>query len=371
MEKQMMEQQRQQAQLDFVRSGQNIEIGTMQGLPLTLEQLKATTSESDYVVETFNSGLTAVVYHLKFGEQHWTLKQKRAESLVKNVDGQTSFLNEVQRRRDLTLAKKKTPESFRHIIDTQFASYNDGIILSPWIEGELLTNLTGDVFRQIFTTIVNLELNGLFEWDFCPGNILLDSQGEIKLFDFGYMYTFDPLVHFNSNGQATPLFHGIERFETRFLFDYLLKNPVNLLSGALFDLYRVEKQCALAAYQHKLQQLVELDADQTVIIRQETINQRWQHALADDEALQELYLIESYRSNVLDLLDDLHGKSCSLYTLKKADLVLQLVENHFEQLKANNAFFFGDEELEKSELLAKFSLFRKDAEKYQLGAVED
>ncbi len=80
-----MEQQRQQTQLEFVRSGQNIEIGTMQGLPFTLEQLKATTSESDYVVETFNSGLTAVVYHLQFGERHWTLKQKRAESLVKKM----------------------------------------------------------------------------------------------------------------------------------------------------------------------------------------------------------------------------------------------------------------------------------------------
>ncbi|MGR5147129.1 hypothetical protein ACQKP8_11355 [Photobacterium alginatilyticum] len=362
----MMEQQRQQAQLDFVRSGQNITVGTLEGLPMALEQLKATTPQSDYVVETFSSGLTAVVYHLRIGETEWTLKQKREESLVKNIDGQTSFLNEVQRRRDTTKLKQSDPDSFKHIVDTQFASYQDGIILSPWIEGERLHTLSGDIFQQIFSAIVSLELNGLFEWDFCPGNILLDSQGRIKLFDFGYMYQFDPLQHFNSNGRATPLFHGIERFETRFLFDYFLKNPSNLSADALFDLYRVEKQCALTAYQYKLKQLLALEADQPVIDHLEGLTLRWQRALDNNEALNELYLVESYRSSLLDLLDDLHGKSCSVYSLKKADWVLELVELHFDQLRASDAFFFGDETLEKHELVAKFTRLRKDAEKYQL-----
>ncbi|OLQ81363.1 hypothetical protein BIT28_27580 [Photobacterium proteolyticum] len=367
----MMEQQRQQAQLDFVSSGQNITVGTLDDLPVSLEQLKATTPQSDYVVDTFNSGLTAVVYHLRIGGTDWTLKQKREVSLVKNIDGQTSFLNEVQRRRDITQLKQRDPDSFKHIVDTQFASYQDGIILSPWIKGELLHTLSADVFSQIFSAIVSLELNGLFEWDFCPGNILLGPQGEVKLFDFGYMYQFNPLQHFNSNGRATPLFHGIERFETRFLFDYFLKNPTNLSAKAQFELYRVEKQCALSAYQHKLQQLSALEPAQAVIEHLEGLTRRWQRALDNDDALHELYLIESYRSSLLDLLDDLHGQSCSVYTLKKADWVLELVECHFEKLKANEAFFFGDETLEKGELVAKLSRLRKDAEKYQLGKLQE
>ena len=64
-----LEQQRQRAQQAFTESGQNIEIGTLQGFPLSLAQLKATSAESSYVVETFNSGLTAVVYHLKINDQ--------------------------------------------------------------------------------------------------------------------------------------------------------------------------------------------------------------------------------------------------------------------------------------------------------------
>ncbi|MFT6987682.1 MAG: hypothetical protein ACJAT7_003540 [Psychromonas sp.] len=361
-----MEAERQQAQQAFAESEQNIELGSLHDFPLTLQQLKSTTENSSYVVETFNSGLTAVVYHLQIEGKSWTLKLKRKVSLVNNIDGQTSFLNEVQRRRDLAQLKKANPDNFKHIVDTQFASFRDGIILSPWIAGEPLTALNRDLFVQIFSAIMDLELSGLFEWDFCPGNILLDSNNEIKLFDFGYMYQFDPKKQFNSNGQKTPLFHGIERFETRFFFDFILKNPLDLSSEALFSLYKIEKQCALQIYQQKLQKLIELGADASVIAWQKAINQHWQTALLDDSALKALYLLESFRSNLLDLLDDLHGQSCSPYTLQKADLVLNLTEQHFELIAASDGFFFGDEKLSKKALIDKYSQFRQDAERFQL-----
>ncbi|WP_245542328.1 hypothetical protein [Psychromonas hadalis] len=361
-----MEQQRQQAQQNFVESEENIEVGSLQGFPLTLQQLKNTTSDSKYVVKTFTSGLTAIVYHLQLGGQSWTLKLKRAVSLVNNIDGQTSFLNEVQRRRDLVKLKQEAPDKFKHIVDTQFANFKEGIILSPWIEGEPLLHLTRDIFEQIFSTIDNLELSGLFEWDFSSGNILLDTHGEIKLFDFGYMYRFDPKQHFNSNGLTAPLFHGVERFETRFFFDYLLKNPLNLSSDALFELYRIEKQCALKAYQIKLTNLIELGANDEVIARQRAMNHCWQEALLSDNALQELYLLESFRSNLLDLLDDLHGQSCTPDTLRKADLVLNIIELHYQDIVASDGFFFGDEDLSKTELIEKYNRYRKKAKHFQL-----
>jgi hypothetical protein len=361
-----MEQKRQQAQQAFVESEQNIEVGSLQGFPLTLQQLKNTTSESNYVVQTFKSGLTSIVYHIQIYGQSWTLKLKRAVSLVNNIDGQTSFLNEVQRRRDLVKLKQDDPDKFKHIVDTQFATYKEGIILSPWIVGEPLILLNRKIFLQIFSTIDNLELSGLFEWDYSSGNILLDTQSEVKLFDFGYMYQFDPKRHFNSNGLKTPLFHGVERFETRFFFDYLQKNPLNLSSVALFELYRVEKQCALQAYQIKLANLIELEANDEVIARQRAINRCWQEALSSDSALQELYILESYRSNLLDLLDDLHGQSCTADTLKKADSVLNLLEQHYQEIAASGGLFFGDEHLSKTELIEKYSRCRQNAQRFQL-----
>lgn len=91
---------------------------------------------------------------------------------MKNVDGQTSFLNEVQRRRDFTELKRhpETASLFTHIVDTHYASLREGIILSPWIEGERLQHFDARVFDQLFGTIVHHftpleEQQGLFFGD--------------------------------------------------------------------------------------------------------------------------------------------------------------------------------------------------------------
>lgn len=173
-------------------------------------------------------------------------------------------------------------------MDTKFANYKEGIILSPWIAGDALMLLNRKIFLQIFSTMNNLELSGLFEWDYSSGNILLDEKNEVKLLIFGYMYPFDPKRHFNSNGLKMRLFHGVERFETHFFFSYLLRNPLNLNNVGLFELYRIEKQCALQAYQIKLANLIALEAE--VMARQRAINHCWQEALSSDSALQELCL---------------------------------------------------------------------------------
>ncbi|MBW3694569.1 hypothetical protein EK599_02625 [Vibrio sp. T187] len=361
-----LEQQRQSAQLQFQQSDQNIVCGSLEAIPLTLDELKNTTANSPYVVETFSSGLTAIVYHLHVDGVDWTLKCQRPQSLVKNVDGETSFLNEVQRRRDLNLHKQNNPKLFKHIVDTQYASFRDGIILSPWIVGEPLQQLTKNIFEQVFATIVNLELSGLFEWDFCPGNILLTPQQQVRLFDFGYMYQFDPTQHFNSNGTDTPLFHGVERFETRFFFDYLLKQSQVLNVQQQFDLYRLEKTCALDAYLTKLEKLKQMNANSVVLTHHQTIIQTWQHALESDDALQDLMLVEQFRSNVLDLLDDIHGKSCSQYTLQKADFVVERIELHYELLKQKQGFFFGDESLTQAELINKYTALKQSALDFQI-----
>ncbi|MEZ8822925.1 hypothetical protein AB6E04_01105 [Vibrio amylolyticus] len=361
-----LEQQRQSKQLAFLASSENIIIGSLDDFSLSLEQLKSTTQESPYVVKTYDSGLTAVVFHIRIEGKDWTLKRQRAESLVKNVDGETSFLNEVQRRRDTTKLKSINQTGFKSIVDTHFASYRDGIMLSPWIAGGPIETLNKDLFEQIFDAIVNLELSGLFEWDFCPGNILLNQDNQIRLFDFGYMYAFNPLKHFNSNGTDTPLFHGIERFETRFFFDYLLKNALNLTEQQQFELYRLEKTCALKAYQTKINKLREQDAEEAVLTWHKEIIAQWETALESNDGLKKLYLTEAFRSNILDLLDDVHGQSCSQYTLRKADFILQRLEVDFDMLTRSNSFFFGDEDLSKGELIQKYQELKQTAERYQL-----
>jgi hypothetical protein len=365
-----LEQERQREQLAWLASGRPLEVGERSNLPLPLETLAATTADSPHVLQAIDSGLTAFVYRIHADGRDWTLKRQRPESLVRNVDGQTSFLNEVQRRADFT-ALKADPEQaplFTHLVETRYASLREGVILSPWIEGERLQRFDARVYAQLFGTIVNLELGGFFEWDFCPGNVLDDGE-RVTLFDFGYMYRFEPRQHYNNNGLATPLFHGIERFETRNFFGHLLRNPERLDERGLLSVFREEKAAALAHYEHKRARLEALGARAQVLRWQEDINARWRRALSGEEALGRLYLVEGFRSHVLDLFDDLHGRSCTPTTLTRADWVLGALREHFTLLREERGLFFGDEVLSQTELLRKYTELREMAREYQLPGV--
>ena len=142
---------RQKKQTEFEASGDNIEVGSPENCPLDPSVLASITEASDYVTKSIDSGLTAEVYQLTVNSKKYTLKKKRASALVSNVDGKFSFLNEVQRRADFYKLKSNHDdrELLPNIVDTIYANYRLGIILSPWIEGEQLETLNKDIFKQI------------------------------------------------------------------------------------------------------------------------------------------------------------------------------------------------------------------------------
>lgn len=353
---------RQQAQLDWLNSGQNIEVGNRADLPLSIEQLLQIDEQSEYFLQKF-SGLTAHVYKIQVAGRVWNLKRKREQILVKNVDGQTSFLNEVQRRADFHAAHQQGLHSA--VVPTVYASLQHEFMLSPWIEAEHPKVFTAEVLESLFAAITTLEMGGFFEWDFCLGNLLVDQDRQIRLYDFGYMYRFDPLREYNSNGLADPLFHGVERFETRAYFGYLLElertHPERVLQE-----FALEKQIALKYVQRKYDWLKQNEADAAVLAFNQGLIQRWQEGLASEAALADLYLAESHRSMVLDLLDDLHGQSCTPGTLAKADKIIQNLTAHFALLQQQKTLFFGDEILSQAELLQKYQRMRQQAVGFQL-----
>ncbi|QLC72096.1 hypothetical protein LPB260_14990 [Pseudomonas sp. LPB0260] len=310
------EQQRHQQQLAFAASGAELEIGSAADCPLPLEQLVITDADSPWVRQHFSAGLTAEVYRIEAGDRHWTLKRARQRCKVQNVDGQTSFLNELQHRADIQRLKAGPGgfERFAALVDTQYASYRRGVLLSPWIAGKPVQDWTERRLLQLFDCLRALLLEGLFEWDLCPGNILDD--GRIRLFDFGYMYRFDPLRHFNSNGTATPQFHGAERFETRHYFAHLMTLERQSETRALAAL-RLEKQITLDTYRQLQMDLAQRGASPVVLDWLAAICAGWQRALQGD--LEDLYLEEAWRSHWLDLHDDLGGQTCTPLTLARID----------------------------------------------------
>ena len=322
--------------------------------------------DEPWVREVFEGGLTARVFRIHAGGRDWTLKKARASAGVRNVDGQTSFLNEIQRRADLTRLKTEPggAQRFAGVVDTQYASLRRGILLSPWIEGTIAHRWDERSLGQLFGQLVELYLAGLFEWDLCPGNILDDGR-QVMLFDFGYMYRFDPLTQFNSAGDGTsePMFHPVERFESRNFCAWLLEQEqTDGIAAALAAFWR-EKAAAIPAYERLHAELAARGARPAMVERFAALVARWREALRGDVAA--LYLAENWRSHVLDLEDDLHGRSCTPMTLRRADWLLAALREHFDALAAADAFFRADRGRTRSELEARYRGKRTQAECFQ------
>jgi len=172
------------------------------------------------------------------------------------------------------------------------------------------------------------------------------------------MYPFNPLSELNSNGLSDPLFHLVERFETRFFFGWLLEQ--NLSSAHQLSLYESVKQLGLESYQRKIQWLTSQAALPEVITHFQTIAQRWKAALDNEQALSQQFKLEAFRSYDLDIEDDLHGQSCTSATLKIIYVVQKEIEHGYEYLAENGGLFYGNADKSQQELLEDY------AKKYQL-----
>lgn len=269
---------RQKNQKEFLKSGAEIEVGSLENLPFDISFLKNITAQSDEIIQVLSSGLTAIVYKICVDKRVYCLKKKRDNILVQNIDGQTSFLNEVQRRRDFYALKKNYPDQFGNIVNTVYASLNHGIILSEWIEGEIISTFNQRNIKSIFKTLFEVEKAGLFECDLSAPNIIVDNNDEVHFFDFGYMYPYNPLVHYNSDGKCNPVFHLAERLETRSLIQYLIDLESVDTTKAL-NAFKTEKQEAINIYVEKLKWLELLKADNEIITWQRKFIDDWEHGL--------------------------------------------------------------------------------------------
>jgi hypothetical protein len=363
-----LERCRQAAQVAFAAGSEPLEVGSLANTGFDLATLKTLQAGDAVVKATIDSGLTAWVLQLVDADgRRWALKRAWQKARVQNVDGATSFLNEVQRRADFGRLKREPggEERWAGIVDTQFASYRDGLMLSPWIDGQPVGSWDERRLESLFGLICSMWLEGLFEWDLCPGNLLDDGQ-RVRLFDFGYCYRFDPIRQFSSAGRGDdrPLFHPVERFESRCFCAQLLE--IEQLEGeaSAIAAFRIEKRVAIEAYRRMRSVIAGRGASATVLQWLDGICSRWQLALTGN--LEDLYLAENWRSHALDLDDDLRGRSCTAMTLRRADWLLAALDRHGDALRAQRAFFWADADADLPVLRERYRHHRRQAEAFQL-----
>lgn len=353
---------RRERQKAVAASGRNLVWGTAAALPRPLQELVAVT-EGHPAVRGHHSGLTAEVWCLELDGVLWNLKKKRDTILVKNDDGQLSFLNEIEQRITLERFRDTLPDGLPGIVRTVYADLKAGIILSRWIDGDHVRHFTRAHFRSLFDTLFRMDQAGIMEYDLCSGNLLETRDGTMMLFDFGYAYPYDPLTQYNGDGLDLPLFHPVERFESRVFMQYLLDLGTD---AAALALYREEKEEALVYYRRKREWLAAAGATRTVLDWVDGFIRAWEAGLVSQAGLADLYALESFRSYIMDLNDDLHGQSCTPATLRKADRILEILETRFDFLQGRGGLFWGDEKLSREALVEQYTRKREDAVRWQL-----
>ncbi len=195
---------RQQQQQAFDCSGEPLIVGNVSYCPLPPETLAALVSISPYVVQVYGSGLTGEVYRLRIAGKEYNLKKRRAVAGVANLNGQLSFLNAGTASAGIATAEglpghRAALHPHRPNAVCRLSPRHPAL---PLIHGEPIHQLTPPLIAQPFTTLEACEEQGLMEWDLRSGNLLVDRQEQLWLFDFGYMYPFDPLE--NSTAMVWP-----------------------------------------------------------------------------------------------------------------------------------------------------------------------
>ncbi|MCW8334903.1 phosphotransferase [Vibrio paucivorans] len=357
---------RQRIQLAFEQGSENIIIGSNDDCPIHPDELAKTTEKSPYVIQTFNSGLTAEVYRIRLSGKDYTLKKRRSEIKVRKIDGQLSFLNEVLCRQTLNKYKTNptTSDEFLSIAFTVYANYRLGIILSEWIEGMHHNQLNSTVLNNLFATLVSCEKIGLFERDLSAGNLLIDSNLNLTLFDFGYMYSFDPLTELNDQGLDAPMVNFCERFETRFFSRLILLD--NYARDQSIALFRKIKKAALFALERKLDWLLSNKANQKVISHVQSMIHLYQHALCNRDFLDKIFTCEMFRSHVLDIEEDISGQSCNPITIRRIEEVISMIEHSYFLLKEHGALFGYNKGKSKEFLINSYREKLHHAHSYQL-----
>lgn len=192
----------------------------------------------------------------------------------------------------------------------------------------------------------------------------MDKQGQLKLFDFGYMYRFDPLREFNSNGMHDPIFDTCERFETRFFSGWLLEQ--NYSRKEAMQLFKNVKQQGVKMLEYKWDWLVQNYAVPEIVERVQTSMEKIQTALKSDAELEHFFTLEMFRSHVLDIEDDLDGKSCTLTKIKRVQFVLDMLQQHYDLLVEGGALFYQNAAKSKAELIQTYQEKHELVLQYQL-----
>ena len=109
-----------------------------------------------------------------------------------------------------------------------------------------------------------------------------------------------------------------------------------------------------------------LKAGATIVLNWvESFINHWRLGVSSPTALEGIYLWKVF-AHLLDINDDLSGKTCTPMTLKRINKIKDILSNQFEVLEKLDGFLFEDKNKTKAQLIERTAKQQQDALNYQI-----
>ncbi len=304
---------------EFIQSGQNLTLGSLEPLQLTREDLTAIgESHGPVVEEVFPPSNGIARFVIKHHGHLYDVRLRQAG------DDQHAFLHECMIRNHLV---KIPSELVKQLVVTTLAmDYQSGYIVSEVRETTPLVPPSFTGYETLFKGLWDLERSQLFATEL--SNKTLAMQGDkVVMMDVAHLVPFNPLTDYNDQGLVLPQVHMIERFEKQFLIEAWGEMEIKDSIQAAIENIKIEKAAMLIVYMSKLRYVQQQSGSVTITAWMNgLIDEVKKYLVGPDELWQE-YMTNRYRGYVKDMVDELDAPTITPLTIKKLDFLIQYAQN--------------------------------------------
>jgi hypothetical protein len=304
---------------EFLQTGQNLTIGSLEELQLTKDDLIALGEPHGPVIEAVKPKRGPLaIFVIK---HHGHLYEVR---LLQDKDLDHSFLHECMIRNHLT----KVPSEMvkERVVRTLAMDYHDGYIVSEVQETTPLRPPAFVGYEAFYKMLWDLERSQLFATELSPTTLAMQGD-HIVMTDVAHLVPFNPLTDYNEQGLVLPQAHMVERFEKHFLIDaWGIMETTDSIQAAIENI-KIAKAAMLIVYMNKLR-YVQSNGGSVTITAWMTglIDEVKKYLVGPDELWQE-YMTNRYRGYVKDMVDELDQPSIHSKTIAKLDFLIQYAQN--------------------------------------------
>lgn len=304
---------------EFLQTGQNLTIGSLESLQLTEDDLKALGEPHGPTVEAVKPKRGPLVLFVI--KHHGHLYEVR---LLQDKDTDHQFLHECMIRNHLTkVPSERVQES---VVQTLAMDYQAGYIVSPVQETTPLTPPGFAGYETFYNLLWDLERSQLFATQLSDKTLAMQGD-HIVMTDVAHLVPFNPLTDYNDQGLVLPQAHMVERFEKQFLIDAWGTMETSDSVQAVIENIKIAKAAMLIVYMNKLR-YVQTNGGSVTITAWMTglIDDVKKYLVGPDELWQE-YMTNRYRGYVKDMVDELDQPSITSKTIAKLDFLIQYAQN--------------------------------------------